>query len=161
MGIPDALMLLCLGIGHFTHAINPIKKPVTTLWIAMMLCGIVYATITICMSFKPLASIYTLSILMSINGYLQSYSWPNLLMLIHSKFRAEKYPELLGFWATNTNFGNIIGYLIFQILFVIQDENWDHGLNIAAIYAFINGLYIALNFDELPVYNVENNETIV
>jgi sugar phosphate permease len=87
MGIPDALMLMCLGIGHFMHAIKPIKKPITSLWVAMMFCGIVYGIITSCMGLKPLANIYVLSVLMCINGYLQSFSWPNLLMLIHSKFK--------------------------------------------------------------------------
>jgi hypothetical protein len=42
MGIIDALMLCFLGLGHFLHALHPIKKPVFTLWIALILCGINY-----------------------------------------------------------------------------------------------------------------------
>jgi hypothetical protein len=33
-------------------------------------------------------------------------------MIIHSKFNPDKYAVLLGFWATNANVGNIIGYVL-------------------------------------------------
>lgn len=116
MGIVDALMLSFLGIGHFLHALQPIKQPVKSLWIAMIICGINYGLIPLCMQFSPLANIYILSVFMCINGFLQSYTWPNLLMIIHSRFNPDKYPVLLGFWSTNANVGNIMGYLTFQIL---------------------------------------------
>jgi sugar phosphate permease len=86
MGIVDSLMLTFLGIGHFLHALYPIKKPVMSLWIAMIICGINYALIPVCMNIGPLSSIYILSLLMCSNGFLQSYTWPNLLMIINSKF---------------------------------------------------------------------------
>ncbi len=116
MGIVDALMLSFLGIGHFYHAISPIKKPVKSLWIAMLICGINYGLIPVCMNFDALSNIYILSVFMCVNGFLQSYTWPNLLMIIHSKFNPEKYAVLLGFWSTNSNVGNIMGYATFQIL---------------------------------------------
>jgi hypothetical protein len=50
MGIIDALMLTFLGIGHFLHAIKLIKKPIKSLYIALLLCGINYIFITIFMS---------------------------------------------------------------------------------------------------------------
>ena len=40
MGIVDALMLSFLGLGHFLHAVYPIKKPVRSLWIGMVVCAI-------------------------------------------------------------------------------------------------------------------------
>ena len=86
MGIVDALMLLFLGIGHFLHAIKPIRKPVLTLWVAMILCGINYEMISICMGIKSFANLPILCILMCVNGFLQSYTWPNLLMIINFRF---------------------------------------------------------------------------
>lgn len=109
MGIVDALMLCFLGIGHYLHAISPVKKPVQSLWLAMIFCGLNYALIPGCMNLSFLASIYVLSVLMSLNGFLQSYTWPNLLMIVNSKFKPEKYAILLGFWSANANVGNIIG----------------------------------------------------
>lgn len=113
MGIVDALMLVFLGIGHFLHALHPIKKPVKSLWIAVLLCGLSYGLIPLCMMVPFLRNIYVLGVLMSFNGFLQSFTWPNLLMVVHSKFDPAKYAMLLGFWAANTNIGNIIGYSIF------------------------------------------------
>ena len=52
----------------------------------MIICGINYALIPVCMNIGPLSSIYILSLLMCSNGFLQSYTWPNLLMIINSKF---------------------------------------------------------------------------
>lgn len=154
MGIVDALMLTFLGVGHFLHALQPIKRPVKSLWIAMLICGINYGLIPLCMGFGPLGNIYVLSIFMCINGFLQSYTWPNLLMIVNSKFDPAKYAVLLGFWATNANVGNIIGYGTFNILDKIKtdkEDEWKIGLGIAAIYALINGTIIALRFNELPI----------
>ncbi len=50
---------------------------------------------------------------MCINGFLQSYTWPNLLMIINFKFNPDKYAVLLGFWSANANVGNILGYAVF------------------------------------------------
>lgn len=147
MGIVDALMLCFLGIGHFIHAIQPISKPVKTLWIAMIICGVNYGLIPLLLSWDPFANIYILCILMSINGFLQSYTWPNLLMIVNKKFDSNKYAVLLSFWATNANVGNIIGYLIFFTLKktdVQSDSIWKIALEIGAVYSIINGVLIFL-----------------
>lgn len=86
MGIPDALMLGFLGLGHFLHAVKTIDKPVKILWISLIICGINYALIPILMDIDFLSNLVVLCVLMSINGYLQSYTWPNLLMLVNSRF---------------------------------------------------------------------------
>lgn len=113
MGIVDALMLTFLGIGHFLHALYPIKKPVKSLWIALLICGMNYGLIPVCLLITYFKNIYVLSVLMSFNGFLQSYTWPNLLMIVNSKFSSEKNSALLGFWSANANFGNIMGYGVF------------------------------------------------
>jgi sugar phosphate permease len=120
-------MLGFLGIGHFLHAAKPIKKPVYSLYIGMVLCGINYSLIPLFMKLPLQAgNMAILSILMYCNGFLQSYTWPNLLMIIHSKFDPDKYAVLLGFWATNVNFGNIMGYAlpILMIKVIGCDHCW-------------------------------------
>lgn len=52
---------------------------------------------------------------------------------------------MLGFWATNANFGNIIGYSIFLILSYSElagNSIWQTGLLITSIYAIGNGVSI-------------------
>lgn len=88
---------------------------------------------------------------MSINGFLQSYTWPNLLMIIHNNFNPDKYAVLLGFWSANANIGNILGYGIFEILHAGGVMDWQYGLTICAIYAAVNGVYIGWRFEELPI----------
>lgn len=151
MGIVDSLMLTFLGLGHFLHALYPIKKPVLSLWIAMIVCGINYALIPACVNVSALANIYIVCVLMSFNGFLQSYTWPNLLMIINSRFNPQKYAVLLGFWSANANVGNIIGFGVFEILKNFNYKAWEYGLFMCAIYAAANGVYIGWRFDELPI----------
>ena len=75
-------MLLCLGIGHFYHTLSPIEKPVKTLSIAMVACAISYSVIPYAID-HYLNNLPTLMILMGINGFIQSYTWPNLLMIVN------------------------------------------------------------------------------
>lgn len=113
MGIVDALMLTFLGIGHFLHAIKPIKRPVSSLWVAMIICGINYGLIPGFTAIEALSNIYIIALIMCFNGFLQSFTWPNLLMIINSKYSSEKDAVLLGFWSANANVGNILGFGIF------------------------------------------------
>jgi sugar phosphate permease len=158
LGIVDALMLGFLGVGHFMHAVRSIKKPVYSLYIGMVLCGINFTLIPLFMKLSlSWGNFLILCILMSFNGFLQSYTWPNLLMIIHSKFDPEKYTVLLGFWATNANVGNIIGYALSILLIAVGcDSCWELQLIIAAIYAIINGFIIGVRFTEIPVAMIEN-----
>ena len=58
---------------------------------------------------------------------------------------------MLGFWASNTNVGNIIGYGVFQLLSFGEGNLWEYGLSICAIYAASNGALIGAKFKELPI----------
>lgn len=143
MGVLDSLMLLFLGIGHFIHAIKPMKKPIKCLWIAMLVCATNFIIMPILIDVSPFHSYFYLLIFVAVNGYVQSYTWPTLLMLINSKFSSKSNSTLLGFWATNANFGNIIGYFVFQMI----KFEWKLNLIIVGIYKFINGLLLCLRID--------------
>ena len=77
----------------------------------MIACSLSYAAIPFCID-HSLNTLTNLIILMAINGFIQSYTWPNLLMIINEKWDKKKNTTALGFWATNGNFGNIIGFFI-------------------------------------------------
>ena len=125
------------------HALKPVEKPVKTLWIAMIFCAISYALIPFCID-SHLNNLPALTILMSINGFMQSYTWPNLLMIVREKWDQKKHSTALGFWATNTNVGNIAGYLICTEFVMALDYPWEVGMYIAALFSFISGILILL-----------------
>ncbi len=106
------MLLLFLGIGHFSHALYPLKHPVKGLWIATLLCALDYMLIPLLIETLHIRSFPLLFVLMAINGYLQSFTWPNLLMIVDQKINQKKKATLLGFWTCNTNVGNIVGYFI-------------------------------------------------
>lgn len=111
LGLIDTLMLLCLGAGHFYHTLSPIQKPVKSLWIGMIVCALSYSMVPFAIDHN-LNNLFTLMILMGINGFIQSYTWPNLLMIVNEKWDKKRESTALGFWVTNGNFGNIVGYII-------------------------------------------------
>lgn len=112
----------------------------------MILCGINYELIPLSMLSKSLANIYVLSLLMSINGFLQSYTWPNLLMVIRHYFDPDNYAVLLGLWSANGNVGDVLGYGVFEILKAGGVKDWQYGLTICSIFASACGVYIGLRF---------------
>ena len=157
MGVLDSLMLLALGLGHFMHAIYPLKRPVRCLWIAMLASAANFALMPYLLLFGQFQNMAYLCIFQLLNGFLQSYTWPTLLMIINSKYSSDKTPILLGFWSTNANFGNIIGYLVFQFI----QMDWRNDLYIAASFALINGLLIAMRIKELNLQKKEQKVTSI
>ena len=51
-------------------------------------------------------------IMMIINGISQSTAWPSVVACMGNWFGKGKKGLLMGIWATNGNFGNMIGYFI-------------------------------------------------
>lgn len=92
---------------------------------------------------KGAGAFIVLSILMSVNGFLQSFSWPNLLTLVHSVATPEKDGVLLGFWVTSSNIGNIIGFVICQIFVFNQDLPWQTSMFIASGFMLLMGILLA------------------
>jgi len=140
MGILASLMLTFLGIGHFIHAVKPMKKPVRNLWIALILCALNFISLPMLIDADIFHHYAYLLIFMILNGFMQSYTWPTLLTVVNSKFCSKQNSTLLGFWSTNANFGNIIGYFVFQVI----RFDWKLNLIIIGIYTLANGLLICL-----------------
>jgi hypothetical protein len=85
-GIVDSLMLYALAIGFFQQAIYPFQKPVQRLWMGVMACGIIYGFLPFTIVQLGINSFALVIIIMAVDGYLQSYAWPNLLMLVNSQY---------------------------------------------------------------------------
>jgi sugar phosphate permease len=88
-----------------------------------------------------------LCILMFGNGFLTGFLWPNLLPVIHSAFSPDEQSTILGFWATCPNFGNIIGFMIMQLIVFKNGLSWQLGMYIAASYMMLNAAYIGFRVD--------------
>lgn len=138
------MLLLSLGIGHFSHVLYPLKHRVKGLWIATLLCALDYMLIPLAIETLHIRSFLLLFILMAINGYLQSYAWPNLLMIIDQKIDQKKNETLLGFWICNTNVGNLVGYFICYQFIIAYEFHWEVGMYIAGLFVAICSILIWL-----------------
>lgn len=113
----------------------------------MCLCAISYAFIPFAID-NQLNNLPTLMILMSINGFIQSYTWPNLLMIINQKWDRNRDATALAFWATNPNFGNIVGYIICHEV-VLYHLPWEDEMYLAALLTLVCGVVLAVRIPEL------------
>lgn len=144
-------MLLFLGIGNFFIAIVPLGRPVLLLWVTLILCGAEYGLVPITMTLMSgLGAYLLLFFLMGLSGFLQSFSWPNLLVLVHTVATPDKDGTLLGFWTTSANFGNILGFLACEAFVFGLGFGWQIGMLAISFYLIIIGTLIAVRIDELP-----------
>jgi sugar phosphate permease len=128
LGIVDALFLCFLGLGHLLHSAWPTSTPRRSLVVGLTLCSVNFMAITMVLA-SSMAS-WLVLLLMAINGFLQSYTWPNLLELVNRDGRTSDL--LLGFWAANTNVGNILGFILAQVFVVYLQLPFTLELSTAA-----------------------------
>jgi sugar phosphate permease len=83
-------MIYALAVGYFQQTVLPFSRPVLALSWGLMLTAFFYILIPIFLTSSFLQSFAILCVLMSIDGYFQSYTWPNLLMLVNSQFDNKK-----------------------------------------------------------------------
>jgi sugar phosphate permease len=79
-------MLMSLGIGFLYHTFVPDKKPVRNLTLGLLFSAVTYAAIPIAFSYD-FKNIYVLLILMTVNGFAQSFIWSPLLVIVNSKWK--------------------------------------------------------------------------
>ena len=147
-------MLLCVGLGNFLIAtrIGPgkVSHPIFALWMALVFCALEYCTIPFAMNrLDGYPAFFTLLFLMGLSGFLQSYTWPNLLPLVRTVAHPDRDATLLGFWSTCNNFGNILGFVLCQEFVLINGLGWWVGMYIVAAYMLSIGLAIAVRVDEI------------
>jgi sugar phosphate permease len=115
-------MLYALSIGFLQQVFFPFPRPVLALTIGLFLTATLYACIPIAL--LSINLFLVLAILITLNGYFQSYAWPNLLMIVNSQYDSKKESIQLGIWSTNTNIGNILGFVICQYLVLNNQLPW-------------------------------------
>lgn len=83
-------MLYTLALGFLQQVLFPFKNPVHSLAIGMFLTAFFYVLIPTLLGAFVAQSFVILCVLMCIDGYFQSYAWPNLLMLINTQYDNKK-----------------------------------------------------------------------
>jgi sugar phosphate permease len=83
-------MLYALAIGFFQQAIFPFTRTVLPLGMGLIFTAFFFLLVPITLSAFSSGSFAILCVLMGIDGYFQSYVWPNLLMLINSQYDNKK-----------------------------------------------------------------------
>lgn len=133
-------MLLSLGIGFLYHALVPNKKPVRNLSIALLVCAITYAIVPFAID-NGFNNIETILLLMTVNGFVQSFTWSNLLVIVNSRWDKSRNSTALGFWATNANVGNILGFAICEEVNLLQ-RPWEEEMYCTAALTFVMGILV-------------------
>ena len=83
-------MLYAVAIGFFQQVIYPFTRTVLPLGIGLIFTSFFFLLVPITLTAFVSRSFNILCVLMSIDGYFQSYAWPNLLMLINSQYDNKK-----------------------------------------------------------------------
>jgi sugar phosphate permease len=117
LGIIDTFYLLCysvgmMTIGNLSSKMN-LKYFVT---IGMMLATVCYLSFSVLFAIEGTFSYVFLVSMMCFNGFFQSTGWPGVVGIMGNWFGKGKRGLLMGFWAMNSNVGNIIALVLCNIL---------------------------------------------
>jgi len=74
---------------------------------------------------------------MTLDGYFQSWTWPHLLMIINTHYDNKRDGLKLGLWTTCTNVGNILGFIICQLLVLVGDLPWQVSMLVVGAYIIL------------------------
>jgi sugar phosphate permease len=142
-------MLYALGVGYLQLSLLPFNRPVLGLTIGLLLAALFYILIPFFVTYIPSQSFVLLCVLMSFDGYFQSWVWPHILMLINTEFDNKEDALKLGVWSTNTNVGNIVGFVVCQYLVLYNGLPWQVSMIIISIFIVAVALLARCNLEEL------------
>ena len=89
--------------------------------------------------------------MMALSGMCQSTCWPGSVAIMGNWFGKGSRGLLMGVWAGNSNFGNIIGDFIGYLTITLPEPSlgWPWCLIVASIFLGAMGIFIFLT---LPAY---------
>lgn len=98
-------------IGNLSTKIN-LKYFVS---IGIILSSIFYMSFSILYCISHVFNYVFVVIMMCLNGYFQCTGWPGVVGIVGNWFGKGKRGLLMGFWAVNSNIGNIFALVICNI----------------------------------------------
>lgn len=113
----DALYLVfySLGmaiLGSFIHRIS-LK---TYIIIGLVLSSCSYMLFAVIYGLSSFYNVVFMTVFMCINGFFQATGWPGMMGIFGNWFEKNKKGCLMGVWAMNANFGNIIASNLCNLL---------------------------------------------
>lgn len=107
-------------IGNFSTKVN-LKYFVS---IGIILSALFYMSFSFFYLITHLFNYVFVVIMMCFNGFFQSTGWPGVVGIVGNWFGKGKRGLLMGFWAVNSNIGNIIALVMCNILDQEHHASW-------------------------------------
>lgn len=163
LGLLDALFLFFYAFGlYFSGDIGDRYDPRYVLTIGMTLVGI-------CVIFFGLGGMWGVhsltffAVLWSLNGLLQSAGWPTNVAVMGNWFSREERGLVMGIWAGNASFGNILGAGIAAVVVSTTDgsSGWQWAMVVAGLFIIAEAMLIWLLLVPAPHGNGTDNEQLL
>ena len=148
IGILGAVTYIVIGIGYLAHNIIRPTKLVHNYFIEVSLSAIFFIVIPISMFFE--IKILALGIIFyGLYGWFQSASYATLTTIILSHFNDAEDGTLIGFWASTSDFGNILGFFMSTVIIYYLHIDWRVTLIIAGLLTLLFNTLMKINVPEL------------
>lgn len=117
LGLVDFFYLICYSLGmivlgSYIHKIS-LKLYVV---IGLLLSCLNYMLFAILYGTTGYFSAFLMTIFMCLTGFFHATGWPGNVTIMNNWFKKNKKGALMGFWAVNSNLGNILSSYICNIL---------------------------------------------
>ena len=74
---------------------------------------------------------------LAIFGFFQFTAWPTLLTITNQYFDLKKEGAAMGFWTSNANIGNILGFALTGLIINVFQFSWEVAMILIAILQLI------------------------
>ena len=87
---------------------------------------------------------------LSVFGFFQFAAWPSLLTLTNQYFDLKKEGAAMGFWSSNANIGNILGFALTGLIVDVMQLGWEIAMIVVACLQLFIAFEVYINVSEHP-----------
>jgi OPA family glycerol-3-phosphate transporter-like MFS transporter 1/2 len=120
------------------------------IFVAAAAYGGVKLTQIVIMGFTGSGSLPGFFICWAVTGLAQATVWPGGVAVIGKWFTGEKRSAVMGFWSTNSLFGDILGQQFASLMFVIAGLPWPAVILLSTCILMSSGIFFALFITDPP-----------
>jgi len=73
---------------------------------------------------------------LTVFGFFQFAAWPSLLTLTNQYIDLKKDGAAMGFWTSNANIGNILGFALTGLIIDVMQLGWEIAMILVALLQF-------------------------
>jgi sugar phosphate permease len=99
-------------LGSFIHRIS-LKTYI--IW-GLLLASISYMLFSVLFGLTSFFNVIFMTVCMCLNGFFQATGWPGMMGIFGNWFKKNKKGAIMGIWAMNANFGNIVASNLCNLL---------------------------------------------